>query len=203
MPVVLAQIQAISKYRSCAGHDHAGYDFSGTLETNRSMKHYLLPIAELQGTLDKVKAFAPFDGTVVRLEMEKDTVGGRPHNGNGISFSTARDPNVQFQFGHVYFARDFKMGDAVKAGELIGFAALGETANDFDIDLFGQTPTGREVIYGSVFEHMTPTVLAAFAAVGVTPANVELTKADRDARPCDFAAGNGRPDADWVTLKQQ
>ena len=126
--------------------------------------------------------------------MEKDNVGGRPHNGNGISFSTARDPNVQFQFGHVYFARDFKMGDAVEAGELIGFAALGETANDFDIDLFCQTPTGREVIYGSVFEHMTPTVLAAFAAVGVTPANVELTKADRDARPCDFAATAARSD---------
>ncbi|OIP95425.1 hypothetical protein AUK40_06020 [Candidatus Wirthbacteria bacterium CG2_30_54_11] len=132
VPVDLSQILAISKYRSCSGHDRPGYSFEGVLEQSRSMKHYLYPVPAFQGTTDQVKLFAPFDGQVASLSLEQDKVGGRPLNGNGITFSTPVDQLVGFQFGHVYFAREFRVGDRVTAGELIGYAALGDPGFDFD-----------------------------------------------------------------------
>ncbi len=205
LPVDLTQIMSVSKYRSCSGHNRDGYTFDQVLETNRSLKHYFYPIAQFQGTLDKVKMFAPFDGTVASLNLEANKVGGRPMNGNGIGLSTLMDKAVLFQFGHIYFARAFKVGDSVKAGELIGYAALGEKEFDFDLDLLGIRPArdGKEIL-GSIFDHMTPSVLAAFADVGVTPLNTRETKAFRDQNPCDFSGQGQRDDrtstVNWVQL---
>lgn len=205
IPVDLTQIESISKYRSCSGHNRDGYTFDQVLETNRSLKHYFYPIAQIQGTLDKVKMFAPFDGTVASINLEANKVGGRPMNGNGIGLSTPLDKAVLFQFGHIYFVKVFKVGDSVKAGELVGYAALGEKEFDFDLDLLGTWPAkdGKEIL-GSVFDHMTPSVLAAFASVGVTPLNTKETKAFRDQNPCDFSGQGQRDDrastVNWVQL---
>jgi len=205
IPVDLTQIESISKYRSCSGHNRDGYSFDQVLETNRSLKHYFYPIAQFQGTLDKVKMFAPFDGTISSIALEANKVGGRPMTGNGIGLSTPLDKNVSFEFGHIYFAEAFKVGDAVKAGELLGYAALGDKGFDFDLDLLGahRSKDGQEIL-GSIFDHMTPTVLAAFASYGVTPANTKETKAFRDLHPCDFAAqsqGDDRTSTiNWVQL---
>lgn len=205
LPVDLTQIMSISKYRSCSGHNRDGYTFDQVLETNRSLKHYFYPVAQFQGTLDKVKLFAPFDGTVASINLEAAKVGGRPMNGNGIGLSTLIDKAVLFQFGHIYFERAFKVGDSVKAGELIGYAALGEKEFDFDLDLLGTWPAkdGKEIL-GSVFDHMTTSVLTAFASVGVTPLNTKETKAFRDQNPCDFSGQGQRDDrastVNWVQL---
>ena len=40
-PFNLSQISAISKFRSCVGHDYSGLNANGKEETKRSMKHYL------------------------------------------------------------------------------------------------------------------------------------------------------------------
>lgn len=205
IPVDLTQIESISKYRSCSGHNRDGYTFDQVLETNRSLKHYFYPVAQFRGTLDKVKVFAPFDGTVASINLEANKVGGRPMNGNGIGFSTPLDKAALFQFGHIYFVKAFKVGDSVKAGELVGYAALGEKEFDFDLDLFGirSAKDGKEIL-GSVFDHMTPSVLAAFASVGVTPSNTKETKAFRDQNPCDFSGQGQRDDrtstVNWVQL---
>jgi len=205
-PVDLTQIQSISKYRSCSGHNRDGYTFDQVLETNRSLKHYFYPIAQLQGTLDKVKMFAPFDGTVSSINLETNKVGGRPMTGNGIGLSTPLDKSVSFVFGHIYFVKTFKVGDSIKAGELLGYAALGDKAFDFDLDLLGtqRTKDGQEIL-GSIFDHMTPTVLAAFASYGITPVNTKETKAFRDLHPCNFDAPNLVDDrsstANWAQLK--
>ncbi|MDP1711359.1 MAG: hypothetical protein Q8K86_02740 [Candidatus Nanopelagicaceae bacterium] len=205
LPVDLTQIASISKYRSCSGHNRDGYTFDQVLETNRSLKHYFYPVAQFQGTSDKVKMFAPFDGTVASINLEANKVGGRPMNGNGIGLATLIDKAVLFQFGHIYFARAFKVGDSVKAGELIGYAALGEKEFDFDLDLLGTRPAkdGKEIL-GSVFDHMTSSVLAALASVGVTPLNTKETKAFRDQNPCDFSGQGQRDDrastVNWVQL---
>ncbi len=207
IPVDLAQIESISKYRSCSGHNRDGYTFDQVLETNRSLKHYFYPVAQFQGTLDKVKMYAPFDGTVASINLEANKVGGRPMNGNGIGFSTPLDKAVVFQFGHIYFVKDFKIGDSVKAGELVGYAALADKAFDFDLDLLGAQPTkdGREVL-GSIFDHMAPSVLSAFAVVGITPLNTKETKAFRDQNPCNFDSQTQRDDrtssVNWVQLKR-
>lgn len=206
IPVDIAQIQSISKYRSCSGHNRDGYTFDQVLETNRSLKHYFYPIAQFQGTLDKVKMFAPFDGTVSSINLETNKVGGRPMTGNGIGLSTPLDKSVSFVFGHIYFVKTFKVGDSIKAGELLGYAALADKAFDFDLDLLGtqRTKDGQEIL-GSIFDHMTPTVLAAFASYGITPANTKETKAFRDLHPCNFDAPNLVDDrsstVNWVQLK--
>lgn len=200
-PLDLTQIQSISRYRSCAGHDFSGYSFGRTLETNRSMKHYIYPTPAFQGTTDKVKMFAPFDGTVSKIYLESENPKGRPKGGHGIAFSTTADI-VIFEFSHIYFAKDFKVGDEIKSGELIGYAALGEKENDFDIVLTG--PQNMEQsIFGTVFDHMTDPVLAEFAKYGITPENTKISKEVRDASPCDYNANqqDGRNGNGWVTLK--
>lgn len=205
MPVDSTQIQSISKYRSCAGHDFSGYSFEQTSETNRSMKHYVYPVPVFQGTIDKVKMFAPFDGTVSKIDAESDQIGKsgkRPKTGNGIAFTTPVDKNVGFEFSHIYFVEDFKVNDKVKAGELIGYAALGDKGNDFDIILTG-IESKQQPIFGSVFDHMTDEVLAEFAKYGITPENTKFTKEYRDANPCDYnnLTSSGRSNNDWIQLK--
>lgn len=208
VPLDLTQIQSVSKFRSCAGHDFSGYNFEKTLETDRNMKHYIYPISKYQGTLDKVKILAPFDGTVSAITLEKDEIGKpgkRPKTGNSITFSTPVDTVVRFEFGHLYFAKDFKVGDSVKAGDLVGYASLGEKGNDFDIDLFAWIKKdGTEIrAFGSAFDHMSDSVLAEFAKYGLTPINTKFTKVERDAKPCDYANTKntqGRTGEDWAKL---
>lgn len=190
VPIDLEQIQSISKYRSCAGHIRDGYNFKGELENDRSMKHYFLPIPDLQGTLDQVALYAPFDGEINKIDYEKDKViPERPNNGGGLHFISEIDPNAEVIYGHIYTVKDYKIGNQVKAGELVGYAALGQKGNDFDIDLSTPGGTGaykgREVL-GSIFDHMTPKVLAAFAKYDITPENTKFTKEYRDANPCNF-----------------
>lgn len=190
VPVDLTQIQSISLYRSCAGHIRDGYNFDRELETDRSMKHYFYPLPAFQGTLDQVKVFAPFDGTIIGIDYEKDkVVPGRTHNGGGLHISPSADKNAAVVLGHIYTVQDYKIGDTVSAGELVGYASLGDKGNDFDIDL--NTPggtsayNGREVL-GSIFDHMTPEVLAEFAKYGITSKNTKFTKAYRDANLCGY-----------------
>ena len=209
LPVDLTQIQSISKYRSCAGHNRDGYNFDRVLETDRSMKHYFYPIPEFQGTLDTVKIFSPTDGEIIYIDYEKDKVGGRPHNGGGLHISPVMDKNAAIVLGHINTVKDYKVGDIVKAGELVGYASLGEVGFDFDVDL--STPggtdayNGREIL-GSIFDHMTPEVLAEFAKYGVTAENSIVTKAYRDAHPCNYNDDSkqnlgvrGNPDS-WIEL---
>jgi len=210
VPLDLTQIKSFSKFRSCAGHDYPGYNFDQILETDRSMKHYIYPTAEFQGTLDKVKMLAPFDGTVSKFDLEKDKVGGRLKGGNAITFSTPVDEVVRFEFGHLYFVKDFKVGDEVKAGELVGYAALAEKENDFDIDLFSwiYINGGETRAFDSAFSHMTDPVLAEFAKYGITPENTKISKEARDASPCNYTGpdknqssqGTGRTGDDWIQL---
>ena len=208
VPLDLTQIYSISKFRSCAGHDYPGYNFDKIQETDRSMKHYNFPISKYQGTTDKVKMLAPFDGTVSAITFEKDEIdkpGKRPKTGNSITFSTPVDKIVRFEFGHIYFVKEFKISDSVKAGDLIGYAALGEKENDFDIDLFAWIKTnGAEIrTFGSIFDHMTDSVLAEYAKYGATPDNTKFSKEYRDDHPCNYSTAvqlKGRENDNWFKL---
>jgi hypothetical protein len=246
VPLDLTQIKSISKFRSCAGHDRAGYNFNQVLETDRSMKHYLYPVPEFQGTLDKVKMYTPFDGTVAMIQWvspdgskvrsdwlrkdgskefgqtQKAESGGRKNSGNDIDFVSPLDENAVFGFRHVVFAKDFKIGDKVKAGELIGYASISEKVNDFDIDYVAReykTEGNKYIeVLDSVFDHMTPEVLAEFAKFDITPENTKFTQEERDAKPCGYDPqtkygstacqesergqdGSGRNNDCWVQFK--
>src|SRR3989338_5326041 len=147
VPLDLTQIKSISKYRSCAGHDRAGYSFEITY------------IYHIRLNADGI-SFYEYNSTrpaEPRIKM-----------GNDIDIATDVDKNVMFGFRHVAFARDFKVGDKVKAGELIGYASIAEKQNDFDIDLVGKvyykTENGTQIeVLGSIFDHMTDPVLVEFA----------------------------------------
>lgn len=206
VPLDLTQIQSISRYRSCSGHDSSGYSFDQVLESDRSMKHYIYPVQAFQGTIDKVKAFAPFDGTVSSIELEKDKVGKRPQNGNTIKFKTPADTNVEFIFDHIYFDKDFKVGDTILAGDLVGFGAVPEKINSFDILLSGSVYIDHEdaMVLGSAFDHMSDSVLAEFAKYGITPKNTKFSKDYRDQNPCNYASGSSiddpNSDKNWIQL---
>jgi len=202
VPIDLNQINSISKYGSCSGHNRDGYTFERVLTSNLSLKHYFYPIAQFQGTLDKVKVLAPFDGTVAFIQLEADKGMGRPTNGNGLGLSTPLDKNILFSFGHIYFLKSFKVGDSVKAGQLLGYASLPEAKFDFDIDLEGKSkgPNGSEVL-GSIFDHMSKSVLDSFAEHGISPNEMKIAIADRQKQPCDFNSGVGRTSVNWVALK--
>ncbi|MFA6027861.1 MAG: hypothetical protein WC752_02965 [Patescibacteria group bacterium] len=220
VPVDLNQIKAISKFRSCAGHDRAGYNFNQELETDRSMKHYLEPVESVKGTRDQIRLYAPFDGTIVGTHLEEynsdgttktfqeiyfhdggsieqgqiqefTEASGRKYQGNSYQLMSPLDRNAVFSLNHVNPIKDWKVGDEVKAGELIGYASLGDKDNDFDLDYtaryykFEQKDQGIEVL-DSIFDHMTDSVLAEFAQYGLTPENTKFTKAQRDAEPCGY-----------------
>lgn len=203
VPVDLIQINSISKYASCSGHNRDGYTFDKIQVSNLSLKHYWYPVAAFQGTLDKVKIFSPFNGTVSTIQLEADKGGqGRPKNGNGLSLSTSIDKNVIFSFGHIYFAKKLKIGDSVKAGELLGYAALSDPNFDFDTDLEGKMHApNRAEILGSIFDHMTQKVLDAFAEHSISPEEMIIPLVQRQSSPCDFNSGKGRTTLDWVALK--
>lgn len=206
VPLDLSQIERISKFRSCAGHDFSGSGFDHVVETNRSMKHYAYPVSQFQGTVDAVKLYAPFDGEVTRVVMDDSTPGKRPRTGNAIAFGTPIDPNVEFEFSHLYFTEDFKIGDPVTAGQLVGHAALGEPGFDFDLVLTGKKDVTNQSVFGSFFDHMNDTVRTSFAEYGIAPEEMSFSKAYRDADPCNFenpdSAHTGRDNEDWVVLTQ-
>lgn len=164
MFVDLDQIKAISKFRSCAGHDRAGYNFDQVLETDRSMKHYFEPIRNPSEIKSQLALYSPFDGTIVHIRhiennsdgtaktvQEKtlfkdgrtedspirDTEGERPFSGDDFDLMSPLDENAVFGFRHVIPIKNWQLGDRVKAGELIGYALVAQDSN-FDIDYVGR-----------------------------------------------------------------
>lgn len=201
VPVDLSQIQSFSKFRSCAGHDFSSFNFDGAKETDRSMKNYFFPIPEFQGTVDKVRVFAPFDGAVAKIILENEKIIYSPGLGHIIEFSNSIDPCSRFGFDHIFFSRDFKVGDKIKAGELIGYASLKDKGYDFDIVLSGSD----QKYFDSMFDHMTESVLAEFSKYNITPENAKWEKEYRDSHPCNYEVDGGKTDNrlndDWVKLR--
>ncbi|MDO8674108.1 MAG: hypothetical protein Q7O66_22065 [Dehalococcoidia bacterium] len=216
-PVELSQIAEISKFRSCAGHDYSGQNVDGQAEINRSMKHDLAPVNSLAGSIGKLKALAPFDGTILSIQEEQVKRGVqvwlRP---NGASAWV-------FIFFHVDLDPALKIGSAVTAGALLGYANVSLDAHDFDIALQripqdapsiggssgsgggrANTPEAAQgassQAFDSPFLHMSSAVLEQFRGKGITADNVIVSKAARDARPCTFQPGADSPD-NWVQLK--
>lgn len=217
MFVDLNQIKAISKFRSCAGHDRAGYNFNQVLETDRSMKHYFEPIRDSSETRTELALYAPFDGTIVHIRHIENNPDGtaktvqentllkdgsiengpireagseRPFSGDDFDLMNPLDENAVFGFRHVTPIKSWQLGDQVKAGELIGYALVAKGSN-FDIDYVGRDfkQEGNDKYIealDSVFNHMSDAILAEFAEYGVTPENVIITKAKRDAQTCEY-----------------
>jgi hypothetical protein len=203
-PVNLLQIDSISKFRSCQGHDLSGYNSKGELESNRSMKHYLNPATEFRSTKGKVEVYAPFDGIIT---------------GNFSGFRSAEvyikshDTNWVVLFYHIELLKALDTGGTVTAGQLIGYADVSDQSN-FDISMqrnqdntifdfitakvikFGYPPFFNQ--YETMFAFMTDEVLAEYRARGFDPDKLVHSKEYRDNKPCDFNNERLFHDDDWI-----
>ena len=189
-PLDLTQIKAISKFRSCEGHDYSGKNMDGETETNRSMKNYIEAISFFDKTTNQVKAFAPFDGKIVSVDVEENP------RGMQVGLSPTDGGNWRFVYFHIDLLADISDGTKVSAGELIGYADLTDSAN-FDMVLKRTGGFSRK--YASVFDYMEESVIQQYEAVGLTADNIVVTKDVRDANPCDFSHS---ANADgWITLQ--
>ncbi len=192
--VDLSQIQSIAKFRSCHGHDVFSTDFNGDSQPLSAMKMYFRPIESLQGTNNKVRIFAPFDGTIVQVDPT-DTSRGRhyvirhePFNGWYMTI-----------FHQTFSDADLHVGTQVKAGQFLSYGTTNDIGHDFDIAL--QRFTDENAQYDGVpsnynyqtailrnlepiFPHMTPAVAAQWEAKGVNVADTAVSKDYREANPC-------------------
>lgn len=183
-PFQLTQIQGFSKYRSCEGHDYRAPSVTGESEaTPRSMKHYVKVKPEFRGTVDRVYAFAPFDGEISDVENEVSSNGSQvwlTPNSKGAS-------RWHFIFFHIELDKNLKQGSTVKAGQLIGTAYLAGGADNFDIALKFTQPIRRPAI-DTPFNHVTQEVLDEYAKYGISAGDLIISKEERNASPCPLSS---------------
>ncbi len=211
--VDLNKIEKISKYRSCTGHVTVPQDGR---ESRRNMKHYFWVKPEFNKG-NTVEIYSPYDGyvSVVRDEPGLNLEGEiwiRPKS----NFVFLPPVGVwQFSVQHIDVNDDLKRGSEVKAGQLLGFAALSEKrGNSFDI-VFGKMSIFPKKIdnwtapftdLDSIFNQMSENVLGQYKQKGLTEEEIILSKEIRDQNPCTYK-GNGpyfddKDDTDnWVVLK--
>lgn len=212
--VDLNKIERISKYRSCAGHVTVPQD---ERENKRSMKHYFEVKPEYVGT-DAVKIYSPYDGYVSGIRSE-------PENGleGEIWIVPKRTLPMlppfgvwQFSVQHIITRKDFRLGSEVKAGEIIGYAAIPKTnRTTFDIVYAKQALVPKRIDnwsspftdLDSVFNHMDEEVFVNYQQKGITSKEILfISTEERDNKPCQYEKQGpyfiNQEDSDnWVVLK--
>src|SRR3989338_11524271 len=198
-PLDLSQISGFSKYRSCAGHDYRGpVATTGKMEdTPRSMKHYVKVRSDLQGKNGIVKAMAPFDGKIFKVDND---FGGPGDQQIWLTPNSISPRQWHFVFFHINLKEGLKKGSAVKAGDLIGTANLrrgpDNITSNFDIAVKFTRPMHRPAI-DAPFNHASQNVLDEYKKYGVSANDFIITEKERDAVACkvDPTINYGGPDA--------
>lgn len=172
-----ALLAGISKFRSCCGHTYAG---SG--ESNRSMKHYLIPHAALMGSDRSVPVYSPFDGEIVSATPEQhrlDCLGAI--QGVQVRIVPRARPDAHVVLFHVSLTR---APGAVRAGERIGWADLRtcDGYSSFDVAI----ESGGELY--SYFDWLDDGAFEPWRARGLPSREAAIiSREQRDADPCDFS----------------
>ena len=227
-PIDLSQASAISKFRSCYGHDYSGGNAEGQKETQRSMKHYIDAISSLTGSTGQVKAFAPFDGTITHIDPDFASF-ERNKRGDQIWISSSSSSGWMFVFFHVDLLPNIKKGSTVKAGELIGYGNLDGSenfdftlkkfvftgSNNFDPSMFPDKEKSNSAEAPLIFDakespflHMDEKVLKQYKDRGVKIEDIIISRSARDRNPCvcvdescTFASGNPTSNPEyWVIV---
>lgn len=209
----LDKIQRISRYRSCAGHVTVPQDGR---EMRRNMKHYYWVKPEYNKS-NEVAIYAPYDGYVSTLRDEPGLgLEGEIWISPYKIFALLPPIGVwNFSVQHIDVRKDLRMGDAVTAGELLGYAALSEGRGDsFDIVYakLGLLPTRIDnwtnpfADLDSIFNYMSDDVFAEYQEKGIDSlGDIIISKEERDQDLCEYQ-GEGpyfenQKDADnWVVF---
>lgn len=193
-PIDPAMVTAMSRFRSCAGHDYSGQFVDGTRERDRSMKNYIYVDAPWT-TPGAVTVRAPFSGTVHISEDLGTPLGSwvRVVNSNGWAFTVFHsDPTL-------------KEGQRVRAGASLATfpprnaprvmpERMGEPQANFDFSL--ESLDGR---YAPFIDYLTPAAAAPWAARGFTPKALTISPAERAASPCPADYPDGPGSSGFVT----
>lgn len=152
--IELNNISRISKFRSGVGHD-----YSDSVESCRSMKHYFVPKTY------PVKIFSPVTGVISYLTQE--------WAGTQVGIQSGSRTFVIF---HVNISGSLATGSVVSAGQQIGTHVGSQTWSDIAV-----WENDRLLSY---FEVMTDSVFQNYINRGVTARNqLIISKEDRDADP--------------------
>jgi len=212
--VDLNNITKISKFRSCVGHVTVPQD---QRETKRSMKHYFWVKPEFVGT-DTVKIYSPYDGYISEVRSDpNEQLEGEVWIVPKRALPFLPPLGIwQFSVQHIIVREDLKRGSEVKAGDIIGYAAVPEENRaSFDIVYAKQADIPKMVDnwnspftnLDSVFNHMSEEVFNQYQSRGISSKDAfVITKEVRDSNPCQYQ-GEGlyftnQEDSDnWVFLK--
>lgn len=211
--VDLNKIEKISKYRSCAGHVTVPQDGR---EMRRNMKHYFWVKPEYNRS-KTVEIYSPYDGYVgdIRSDLNENLEGEIWISPTEI-FAMVPPLGVwTFSVQHIDIRPDLKLGDKIKAGELIGWLAVSESRGDsFDI-VYGKSGFPPKKIdnwtnpfadLDSVFNHMSDEAFAKYKEKGFTSKeNFVTSKEERDQKACQYQEEgpyfNNQEDPDnWVVF---
>lgn len=180
-PVDLTQIDAISRFRSSAGHNST--DFT---ETCRSMKHYFQPNVQTGQT---TKIFSPFRAIVVGVYNDDGPIGDDEITNQHITLQPIDHPGIAVDIFHTELTAPLVIGTVVEAGTHIAWADLsrGSGASDFDIAVYVHTAQG--VRNASIIDLMTDEAFADYSAwSGLASRNdFKISKDLRDANPLQCA----------------
>lgn len=190
----LEKIEKISKYRSCAGHTTVPQD---EREMKRSMKHYFSVNSGYLGP-DTVRIFSPYDGFVasVREDLAEGLEGEIWIVPDDIFVILPPVGRWAFSVQHINIRAGLKRGSKVKAGELIGYAAVaGGNRNTFDVvyakgAMFPKRIdnwNGPFTDLDSIFNQMPEEVWAQYQGKGITSKDeLIISKEKRDQTPCEY-----------------
>lgn len=179
-PTDLSKIQAITKFRSCFGHEFGYTSGFGGAEAKSSLKHYIVWNDEYQDVENSVPIYAVFDGEIIITEIENDQflIEQRPFAGWVVTYT------------HVVLQPGLKVGSEVTAGQLIAYAET-HSSHAFDIALQANEQSSNAKNndwynnYESIFDHMSEAVLTEYSARGVTLENIIISKEFRDQAACE------------------
>ncbi|MBI5140203.1 MAG: hypothetical protein HZA94_02040 [Candidatus Vogelbacteria bacterium] len=184
-PLNLSQIDALSQYRSCAGHDFRGPSLTGKTELSpRSLKHYVKVKQKFRGTINQVNAFAPFDGEISVIDED---LGGPTDQQIWLTPSSKSPRQWQFVFFHINLDPALHKGSKVVAGQKIGTANLARgpegSTDNFDIAVKFTRPLHRPAI-DAPMHHMSSGVLAEYEQYGLNAEKLIIPEKVRDANDC-------------------
>lgn len=174
-------LAGLTKFRSCCGHSYA----SG--ESNRTMKHYLVPRAQFIGRNDLLVVRSPCDGKIVSVSPEQNRLAclGDAVRGDQIRVVCRARPDASIRIFHVNPSRG---PGSVNEGELLGHADLRACSNGSEPYADLDVAVEKLASMYSYIEWLSATAFAEWQARGLaTRADAVISEAERDANPCDYS----------------